>query len=95
MPGIVATAIVESACYRGERTSAASMARVRRLFARGHHPGLVATAIVGAITGDRPVVPVGIEAPAGWLWQRLVPSRLGDRLTRTTFCGIQVARAPR
>jgi NAD(P)-dependent dehydrogenase (short-subunit alcohol dehydrogenase family) len=87
-PGVVATAIVETARFRGDRASAESVARVRRLFARGHRPELVAKAIVDAVRRDRPVVPVGAEAWAGWLLRGVVPSRAADRLARASFAGV-------
>lgn len=87
-PGVIATAIVESARFRGERASAESLARVRRLFARGHRPELVAGAVVDSIRSDRPVVPVGAEAWAGWLLRGVVPSRVADRLACATLAGV-------
>lgn len=87
-PGVIATAIVERGRFRGERATAESMARVRRAFARGHPPSLVAEAIVDAIERDRPVVPVGLEARLGWALRGLVPSRLVDRAARASIRGL-------
>ncbi len=87
-PGVIATAIAESARYRGDRSTDASVARVRRLFSKGHRPERVAGAIVGAVLRDRPVVPVGAEAWLGWLLRGIVPSRAADHLARTTFAGV-------
>lgn len=87
-PGVIATGIAAGTRYRGERAAADSMARVRRLFARGHPPELVADAIVDAVVHDRPVVPVGIEARVGWILHRLVPARLADRAARASLLGI-------
>jgi NAD(P)-dependent dehydrogenase (short-subunit alcohol dehydrogenase family) len=87
-PGVIATSIVERGRFRGERASAEAMARVRRGFARGHPPMLVAEAVVDAVERDRPVVPVGIEARVGWVLHGLVPSRLVDRAARTSIAGL-------
>ena len=87
-PGIIATAIVEKGRFRGERANAESMVRIRRAFARGHRPELVADAIVDAIVRDRPVVPVGLEAKVGWLLRGVVPSRLAERAARASVAGL-------
>lgn len=87
-PGVIATAIVAGDRFRGERASADTVARVRRAFARGHRPELVADAIVDTVRHDRIVVPVGAEARLGWLLHGLVPSRLVDRLARTGIRGL-------
>jgi len=87
-PGVIATSIVESTRFLGERASEASVARLRRLFARGHRPDTVARAIVDAVRRDRPVVPVGAEAWAGWVLRGLLPARLTDRLARVRIGGI-------
>lgn len=87
-PGVIHTGIASRTRYRGERASAESMARVRRLFARGHPPELVADAIVDAIARDRPVVPVGVEARVGWFLNGMLPARLVDRAARTSLLGI-------
>ena len=87
-PGVIDTPIVRRTRSLGERARAENVARVRRLFARGHSPTLVATAIIGAVEHDRSVVPVGAGARAGWAGHRLLPSRLADALARTTFGGV-------
>ncbi|HVC14979.1 MAG TPA: SDR family NAD(P)-dependent oxidoreductase [Acidimicrobiales bacterium] len=87
-PGVVATSIAESARFRGERASAVNQARVRRLFANGHPPEAVARAVVDAVRRNRPVVPVGAEAWVGWLLRGVLPSRVGDRIARTSVAGI-------
>lgn len=87
-PGVIATAIVSSARFRGERASAESMARIRRAFARGHRPETVADAIVDAIVRDRPVVAVGIEARIGWMLRGVVPARLAERAARASVGGL-------
>jgi 2-hydroxycyclohexanecarboxyl-CoA dehydrogenase len=87
-PGVISTAIVAGDRFRGERASAETVAKVRRAFARGHPPELVADAIVDAVSRNRTVVPVGIEARLGWFLHRLVPSRLADRAARTSIGGL-------
>jgi len=87
-PGIIATAIVERGRFRGERATAEAKARVRRGFARGHPPALVAEAVIHAVEHDRPVVPVGIEARVGWALHGLLPSRIVDRAARTSIAGL-------
>lgn len=87
-PGVISTAIVEQGRFRGERASADSMARVRRLFSRGHPPEIVARAIVDAIRRNRAVVPVGIEARVGWALHGVLPAGVVDRLARTSVGGI-------
>ncbi|MGH8980419.1 MAG: SDR family NAD(P)-dependent oxidoreductase, partial [Acidimicrobiales bacterium] len=87
-PGVIATSIVERGRFRGERATADSMARIRRAFARGHPPSLVADAVVEAIERDLPVVPVGLEARIGWALHGLLPSRLVDRAARTSVRGL-------
>ncbi|MGH9093064.1 MAG: SDR family NAD(P)-dependent oxidoreductase, partial [Acidimicrobiales bacterium] len=87
-PGVIATDIVASGRFRGERANAETRARIRRLFSRGHPPELVAQAVVDAAQRDRPVVPVGIEARIGWLLNGLLPSRVVDRAARTTLAGL-------
>lgn len=84
-PGVIATGIAESTRYRGERASEASKAAVRKLFAHGHRPELVARAVVDAIRRDRPVVPVGAEAWVGWILRGVVPSRVANRLARASL----------
>ena len=87
-PGVIATAITSRTRFRGDRAAAESRARIRRLFARGHPPELVAGAVVDAVAGNRPVVPVGVEARVGWFLNGLVPARLVDRAARTSLLGI-------
>lgn len=87
-PGVIDTPITTRTRYRGERAAAESVARVRRVFARGHPPALVADAIVDAVARDRPIVPVGAEARVGWLLNGMVPARLVDRAARTSLLGI-------
>lgn len=87
-PGVIDTAIAARTRFRGERAAAETMVRVRRLFAKGHPPELVAGAIVDAAVRNRPVVPVGAEARVGWFLNGLVPARVVDRAARSNPMGI-------
>lgn len=80
-PGVIATSIIDHTRFRGEPARPEAVRRVRELFAgHGHPPRVVGRAIVNAIENDRPVVPVGAEAWAGWVLRGLVPSRVEDAL---------------
>ena len=88
-PGVINTAIVKVTRYRGERAEPRAVAQVQKLFAeRGHPPELVADAIVGAVERNQAVVPVGVEARIGWALNRVLPTRLGDRMARTSLRGL-------
>jgi NAD(P)-dependent dehydrogenase (short-subunit alcohol dehydrogenase family) len=87
-PGVIATPIIERTRFMGDRAGSDTVGRVRQTFAKGHPPVLVATAIVGAVVHDRPIVAVGIEARIGWALNGLLPSRVVDVLARATPGGI-------
>lgn len=88
-PELVSTGILTRARFRGDRARPEHVEEMHQLFSRhGHPPRRVANAIVGAIERDRPVVPVGIEAWAGWAVRGLIPSRLAD-----TFASARVRAA--
>ena len=88
-PGVINTAIVKVTRYRGERANPRAIAQVQKLFAeRGHPPELVASSIIDAIERNRAVVPVGVEARVGWALNRVLPTRLGDRMARTSLRGV-------
>jgi NAD(P)-dependent dehydrogenase (short-subunit alcohol dehydrogenase family) len=81
-PGVIATPIIEHTRFRGAQARPENVERLRRTFARrGHPPGVVARAVVDAISRNRAVVPVGTEAWVGWLLRRVVPVRVEDRIT--------------
>jgi 2-hydroxycyclohexanecarboxyl-CoA dehydrogenase len=83
-PGVIATDIVRSGTrFRGHRAEPDTRAGVERLFARGHRPEVVAKATVDAIARNRSVVPVGIEAVAGWQLRRLLPVAVVDLIARS------------
>jgi len=88
-PGVIATPIVSSTRFLGERSAPAIAEKGKQFFAkRGHKPELVADAIVDAVRRNRPVVPVGFEAHVGWWANRVLPTRLGDRLATVTLGGL-------
>jgi 2-hydroxycyclohexanecarboxyl-CoA dehydrogenase len=88
-PGVINTAIVKVTRYRGDRADARAVAQVQRMFAeRGHPPELVAAAVVDAVERNRAVVPVGIEARVGWMVNRVLPTRVTDRIARTSLRGL-------
>jgi 2-hydroxycyclohexanecarboxyl-CoA dehydrogenase len=83
-PGVIATDIVAHGTrFRGRRAEPGTRAGVERMFARGHKPELVARAVVDAVARNRSVVPVGIEAVAGWHLRRLLPVAVVDRVARS------------
>lgn len=78
-PGVVNTSIIDTTRFvgaEGER----DRDRTTRLFRRGHRPQAVGAAIVRAVERNRAVVPVGVEAHAGWYLQRLAPVRVQEAL---------------
>jgi len=88
-PGVIATPIIEHTRFRGEQAGTDAVRRVRELFARhGHPPRIVGEAIVSAIERDRPVVPVGAEAWAGWVVRGVVPSRVADTFASVSARGL-------
>lgn len=87
-PGVIATPIVTTTRFAGggekDRRD-----RAVKLFDRiGHPPELVARKILDGVERDRPVVPVGIEASAGWFLNRILPLRVGDRFNRAAIGGV-------
>lgn len=87
-PGVINTPIVDHSRYRGERSSPQTMASAKAFFSKGHPPEAVARAIVRGLGSNRSVIPVGAEAWAGWYLQKLVPTRVTDRMAMVTFRGI-------
>ena len=87
-PGVINTPIVDHSRYRGDRAAPQTMAGTKALFKKGHPPEAVARAIVRGLGSNRSVIPVGAEAWAGWYLQKLVPTRLTDRMAMVTFRGI-------
>jgi 2-hydroxycyclohexanecarboxyl-CoA dehydrogenase len=87
-PGVIATDIITSNTrFRGRRADPDTRAGVERTFARGHRPELVAKATIDAITRNRSVVPVGIEAKAGWHLRRVLPVAAVDLIARSRLGG--------
>jgi 2-hydroxycyclohexanecarboxyl-CoA dehydrogenase len=81
-PGVIDTPIIDHTKFLGERGRPEHVERTKKVFRRGHKPEKVAAAIVRAVQRDRSVVPVGIEAWAGWYLSKAVPTRAGDWLAR-------------
>lgn len=81
-PGVINTPIIDRTRYVGESAKPERIARVKKLFRRGHKPELVAKAIVEAVKRNRAVVPVGIEARVGWWISRLMPLRITEAMAR-------------
>jgi NAD(P)-dependent dehydrogenase (short-subunit alcohol dehydrogenase family) len=81
-PGVTNTPIIEHTRFRGSRDDAVVRRRTARTFRRGHPPEKVGEAIVRAVGRNRAVVPVGPDARAGWLFHRLAPVALQQRLAR-------------
>ena len=81
-PGVIATPIVGSTRYLGDRGDARTRDRIEKIFRRGHPPEAVARAIVAAADRNPAVVPVGWEARLGWHLNRITPLAVQDRLAR-------------
>ena len=79
-PGVINTPIVAHSRMRGSQADPATTAKAQQLFARGHPPERVALAILSAIARNRAVVPVGFEAWAGWVGNRILPTDAFDRI---------------
>ncbi|WP_255948150.1 SDR family oxidoreductase [Streptomyces odontomachi] len=78
-PGIVHTNITRTATFSGltPDEQAAQRRRVTRLYARrGFPPEKVATQILRAVRGRRPVVPVTVESKLALLGSRVAPAAL-------------------
>ena len=87
-PGVIATPIAGSTRFTGDSATSRRDSAVK-LFARiGHPPELVARKIIDGVERDRPVVPVGIEASAGWFLNRVLPLRVGDVINRASVGGV-------
>ena len=81
-PGVINTPIIDHTRFLGDQADPKVRKRTTRLFRRGHKPELVADAIVKAVERDRPVVPVGFEAWAGWWLHRYLPLRAQQAMAR-------------
>jgi NAD(P)-dependent dehydrogenase (short-subunit alcohol dehydrogenase family) len=76
-PGIVATAILDTARIRGAADAEAERLMLKALYRRrGHAPEVVARAIVGALKSGKAMVPVTSEAWLLYVMKRAVPSAL-------------------
>jgi NADP-dependent 3-hydroxy acid dehydrogenase YdfG len=81
-PGVINTTIIDTTRFLGDQDDPKVRTRTTKLFRRGHKPEAVAAAIVKAVDRDRPVVPVGVEAWAGWWMHRYLPLRAQQALGR-------------
>jgi short-subunit dehydrogenase len=81
-PGVINTPIIDRTRFLGDAGSPDRREKTTKVFRRGHKPEQVAAAIVDAVERDRAIVPVGIEAKAGWLIHRLAPVRVQQAMAR-------------
>ena len=81
-PGVINTPIIDSTRFLGEAADPKRRARTVKVFRRGHKPEQVAAAIVDAIERNRAVVPVGVEAKAGWWLHKFGPIRVQQLIAR-------------
>lgn len=80
-PGVIDTPIVGRARFVGDDVDDARK-QADMVFRKGHRPELVATAIVKAIEGNRPIALAGAESKAAWWIHRLAPLRAQEALAR-------------
>ena len=86
-PGFINTPIATATRFTGGLEDPTARARIIETFRRGHPPEKVANAVVGAISANRSVVPVGWEAVLGWYAHRLAPS-----IVQQTFARLSAGR---
>jgi len=86
-PGFINTDIARSTRFTGGCEDAVTRAKLVKGFARAHPPEKVGDAIVGAVTRNRAVVPVGFESILGWYVHRLAPVALTQALARLSGTG--------
>jgi 2-hydroxycyclohexanecarboxyl-CoA dehydrogenase len=82
-PGLTDTAIVRHSRFRGSRADPAVAVGADRFFSKwGLPPAAVARTILRAVSRNRAVVPVGVEAWLAWWASKLLPPAVTDRLAR-------------
>ena len=81
-PGVINTPIIDHTRFLGEAGDSERRERTKKVFRRGHKPETVAKAIVAAVERDRAVVPVGLEAKAGWWLHRFGPLAVQQAIAR-------------
>jgi len=81
-PGVINTPILEGTRFLGDMGSPRAKAAAVKAFRHGHHPDVVAAAVLSAITRDRAVVPAGFEAWIGWHLSKHLPLAIADRVAR-------------
>ncbi len=79
-PGVINTGIIEATRFLGDQAENADA--MRKWFARGHPPELVARDVVMAIRQDKPVLASGWEAKLGWWAARFLPVRGQQMIAR-------------
>ena len=81
-PGVINTPIIDRTRFLGDAGAPERREKATKVFRRGHKPEFVADAIVAAVEKDRAIVPVGIEAKAGWWIHRFGPIRVQQAIAR-------------
>ena len=81
-PGIINTPIIDRTRFLGEAGDPERRERTKKVFRKGHKPETVGQAIVAAVERDKAIVPVGIEAKAGWWLHRFGPIRVQQAIAR-------------
>ncbi len=80
-PGLIATNILGDATFGDEQAAQARRGKLQRWFAKsGASPGVVADAIVAALSKPRPVIPVTKAAWLLWAHAHVVPENAAARL---------------
>jgi NAD(P)-dependent dehydrogenase (short-subunit alcohol dehydrogenase family) len=79
-PGVINTAIAERARLRGSAIDERD--RITKAFRMSHSPDAVAEAVVGAVSHNRAIVSVGIEAQVAYHLLRLLPAPVHDLVAR-------------
>ena len=81
-PGVINTPIIDRTRFLGAAGDPERRERTTKVFRKGHKPEQVAAAIVDAVERDRAVVPVGVEAKAGWWLHKFGPVALQQVIAR-------------
>jgi len=79
-PGVINTPILQRARLRGSAID--ERGRIAKAFSMSHSPDVVAKAVVGAVSRNRALVSVGIEAQMAYLTLRVLPAPIHDLVAR-------------
>jgi 2-hydroxycyclohexanecarboxyl-CoA dehydrogenase len=79
-PGVINTAILHRARLRGSAIDERD--RIAKAFSMSHSPDAAARAVVGAVSHNRAIVSVGIEAQVAYHMLRLLPAPVHDLVAR-------------